>query len=544
MFKQDFCWEMNGSSHQVPTVSSKSSAQADISVRRQLNPVRPVMAHECVHYIDIPDYAKLNRKFDAFAKTVGAEALARNGIEKPRYMTDLPALIGLKKLENKMPDYIEASQQFKTMALKTYLEQLRMSPKLCGFEMLQLSDCLKYENNNGIIDCFDDDKFIPAEWMRQFNSDLVLLAEFPKENFRENESFQMSIHLSNFSNALLYDGQLTLSLKVANGFQEILYEGSHFSALSGLSKLLDLQLALKAIGSQACECTLEAVFSSPGGECRNQWKLWVYPAVRLNQCPETRLSQPELKVVVQKLGKDVLINKNLILSDRLDDTLLDMLDAGKTVILNYHRDLQNQYYLPGTLDRFKPCIWDRGSNLGGVVTADWLQTALGSGRNFDKNLYHLVEMAYKVNLDHFPCSVNEVVWGVDKPVRDRMKGLIHGTKTFLPDDTLRNFSYLFSVRVGRGLLMVCTFKLEAALTDPAAESVLCAIINSASYLKTDHRLEPAVFKKYLQDCTAAGVIKEDVMNHFWEIDNKPVEDTLFWEQAQVDLRKMGSATNK
>ena len=29
------------------------------------------------------------------------------------------------------------------------------------------------------------------------------------------------------------------------------------------------------------------------------------------------------------------------------------------------------------------------------------------------------------------------------------------------------------------------------------------------------------------------------MNHFRELDNKPVEDTLFWEQAGEDLSKMG-----
>ena len=25
------------------------------------------------------------------------------------------------------------------------------------------------------------------------------------------------------------------------------------------------------------------------------------------------------------------------------------------------------------------------------------------------------------------------------------------------------------------------------------------------------------------------------MNHFWELDNKMVEDTLFWEEAGVNL---------
>ena len=28
------------------------------------------------------------------------------------------------------------------------------------------------------------------------------------------------------------------------------------------------------------------------------------------------------------------------------------------------------------------------------------------------------------------------------------------------------------------------------------------------------------------------------MNHFWEIDNKLVEDTLFWEEVHIDLSKL------
>ena len=38
--------------------------------------------------------------------------------------------------------------------------------------------------------------------------------------------------------------------------------------------------------------------------------------------------------------------------------------------------------------------------------------------------------------------------------------------------------------------------------------------------------------------TAAENKPEDVMTFFWEIDNKPVEDTLFREEAQVDLSKL------
>ena len=44
-------------------------------------------------------------------------------------------------------------------------------------------------------------------------------------------------------------------------------------------------------------------------------------------------------------------------------------------------------------------------------------------------------------------------------------------------------------------------------------------------------------KDYLIRTTAAGIRREDVMNHFWEIDNKPVEDKLYWEEVKIDMRK-------
>ena len=46
------------------------------------------------------------------------------------------------------------------------------------------------------------------------------------------------------------------------------------------------------------------------------------------------------------------------------------------------------------------------------------------------------------------------------------------------------------------------------------------------------------FKDWLEEINAAGFLKEDVMNHFWELDDKPVEDTLFWEEAGVDLAQL------
>ena len=540
MFNQDFCWEMNGSMYKYPLMEQKWLQNGTLSVRRQLNPVRPTLAHECIHYIDIPDYTDLNDKFDAFCSEAGEEYLRENNITKPRYMTELPELIAAKGLSEKMPDYIEASRRFKKLGMKTYLERLRLSDKFCGFEMLQFADCFKYENKNGIVDIFDDDKFIDAQWFRNLNSDRVLLADFPKENFYSMEEFKVDIYLSNY--CFEEDESCTLKIYLENKVQaeaELVYSGENLFPVEGISKLAELKLQLKCLDDNTDCYALKAELTNSAQRWSNQWEFMIYPVTKLKTIPEMRIVERRIKKFLNDNKGNAQQDSNLVFTDFLDNSVFTDLEAGKTVVLNYHRDRDiNQYYLPGALDRFKPCIWDRGSNLGGVITPDFLRKTMGGGRYFGLNFYYLVEAGYKINLDKFPVNVNELVWGVDKPVRDRMKSLNQGTKSFLEDDTLRNFSYLFSIRTGKGLLIVCTFNFKAVNSDAASANLLCALFNHTSDLYTEYSISIAELKKYLEETTEEGIINEDVMNHFWEIDNKPVEDTLFWEAAQVDLKNI------
>ena len=68
--------------------------------------------------------------------------------------------------------------------------------------------------------------------------------------------------------------------------------------------------------------------------------------------------------------------------------------------------------------------------------------------------------------------------------------------------------------------------------------MLAALFANADAWNTDKAVAPDALKAFLEAQTAAGPVKEDVMNHFWEIDNKLVEDTLFWEEANLDLTKI------
>ena len=66
------------------------------------------------------------------------------------------------------------------------------------------------------------------------------------------------------------------------------------------------------------------------------------------------------------------------------------------------------------------------------------------------------------------------------------------------------------------------------------------LVDGTAGLAAESGMSVEAFRAWLEKINAEGIRKEDVMNHFWEIDNKPVEDTLFWEEAQVNLAQMKS----
>ena len=74
-------------------------------------------------------------------------------------------------------------------------------------------------------------------------------------------------------------------------------------------------------------------------------------------------------------------------------------------------------------------------------------------------------------------------------------------------------------------------------SDPVRDNFFAAIFNAPEAFESSAGIPVDKFREYLVKSTAAGVVKEDVMNHFWEIDNKPVEDKLYWEEVKIDMRK-------
>ena len=524
MFISDDPWMMNGSVSDEPMNTTVENDELSAAAHRYAIPIRPTLSHEAVHYIDIPDYDALCKKYDAFAQRVGEAYLQEHHIRKPRFMTEMPALIARKHLQPYMADYCAGSQKFKQTATKLFLERLRLS-QLCGFEMLQFSDCFKYENKNGIVDCFDDDKGIDAGWFRQFNSDLVLLLDQEKETYFDDETIDLTIYVSNFEENAEIRGDLTVYLDASE-----VYCGKACALAGGLQKLVSIHVGLKERGA-AAKRTIRAVFAYDGKRAENSWSIWTYPHVQPACRPEFGSLAPDVRTFLESGTQQ----SPLFVTDTFDETVFSKLADGGTVLLMYRYGArQNKWQMPGAMERFKPCIWDRGSNLGGFIRDERLCKTLAVDRYFDLNMQKLLEAGSKVNLDHFPCAVNEVFCGIDKPVRDRMQGLVTGNKSFVDDGMLRRFSHLFAFGVGNGKLVVCTLNVDTP-ADPVVQNFLSVLVDQAERFADGFHIDADAFRDWLDEINAAGFKPEDVMNRFWEQDNKPVEDVLFWEEAGIDL---------
>jgi len=525
MFATDFPWTEDGSTSCEPIKVTAKEGEQGQDIRRYCYPLKPVLAHESMHYIDIPDYAALEKKFDDFCEKVGPEYLKKHEIKKPKYFAGLQKLIEQRGIQDLMPDYIAASRKTKLLNMKLYLEQLRQTDRLTGYEMLQLSDCLKYENKNGILDFFDDDKYIDPKWMLQMNDEIVLLADFAKDRVFEDEELQVDIFVSNYLEQPRLNGTLEVTLD-----GEVIYMGRDFVMRGGLQELIRLKTKAKASGKPQAHI-LAARLVSPEREITNSWKFWTYPHIRPDCVPEMELANEELAAYLAKGTK----KSDLYVTDTLNQNVLDKLAEGRKVMLLYqYKAERNQWDLWGAMERFKPCIWDRGHNLGGIINNPTVEAALGDDRYFDRNMQPLLDVGSKVNLDNWPWKVTEHVLGVDKPVRDRYKAMQEGIKEFVPNTTLRRFTHLFSVKVGAGTLIVCTFNLDNP-EDPVKTNFLKVLFDQTDVLDTDCSVDAAEFKALLEKIKEEGLRPEDYMNSVWQEDRRFVERVLFWEDLNVNL---------
>ena len=499
-----------------------SSEGENCFIRRDVSFDVPLLAHEVCHYTALRDFRVLREKF------------RKSQTPEPWWIGEELKMIDAKGMSEIYPRMYAASKFFQFECWKTAFEAIRRSRILGGFHFLQFADTDRYENSNGVVDCFDDENYTKSEDFLKFNGNKILLADLGNRQFYGGEQVVFPIDFSNFGNDGIKRADLVFTLAEDGG--EICARGN----------LPNVDIGKKGI-YEICKITL-ILPDSDGGKClrlllklvadgrtcsENDWKIWVYkkkPPVTYREF-----------VAFEK--DDAMITDS-------PEKAFDALADGKRVCLVYRSEWTRHvryknakkpvYAFRATWNRFKPVIWDRGTNYGGLCDEELLNRyGFPAGKYYDFNYSLITEDCDKIILDDFPVKVRSIITGIDKNVRDRFDAGkdFFNLRELMYDRTLRNFSYLFEVGVGRGKLLVCGLNLTGLDTgEPSAVALADFIreyIGGKDFAPADSITLPQL-KAYMKQC-AEKPVKERMMTQYWELDDAPVESKQYWKESREYL---------
>ena len=484
----------------------------------------PLIAHEVCHYTALRDFSGLKEKF------------VKNGVPLPWWIDEELKIIEEKRYSSRYDKMYRASKYFQAECWKTAFEAMRSSKILGGFHFLQFADTDVYENSNGIVDCFDDENYVTPEFFLQFNGARVLLCDLGYRNFYANDVITLPFSLSDCGAGEEKTATFVFTVKREDGTVCASAEMPNIDVSEkGLYEICKVAVRMPdARGSE--KLTIEAkLVANSRVYSQNKWQIWVYEKGKAFSYSD---------FVNYDDGKNVV-------TDDIEKAF-SSLEQGKNVCLVYRsewtRHVANKvqsrpgYAFKATWNRFKPVIWDRGTNYGGLCNAGLLgKYGFASGEYYDFNYCILTEDCDKIVLDDFPVKVKNIVSGIDKSCRDRFdayKGSFN-LPEIMPDRTLRDFGYLFSLKVGGGKLLVCGLNLTGLdNNEPSSAGMAKFILN---YIKSDDfapedGISLGKLKEYMKNC-ASTPVKERMMTQFWELDDAPVESPSFWKESREYLTK-------
>ena len=483
----------------------------------------PLIAHETCHYTALRDIKSLADKFDNY------------GVKKPWWIGEELNMIYKKGYKKKYSEMYAASKRFQFICWKTAFEAMRSSELLGGFHFLQLSDTDVYENSNGIIDCFDDESAVSPKEFLKFNGNKVILTDIKQRNFTSGQMLEFKIKISNLGNIEYKMADLKYFLVGENDY--VYCEGGIKNldiSENGLYNLCKARVKLPTVKMSEMLTLKICLYCDGAGYIENEWNIWVY--ANSGGCTYDEF--------INYCDSEITITSDV-------EKALSLLESGKKVCLIYrsaftrhviHKNMQNpEYAFKASWNRFKPVIWDRGTNYGGLLNGKLLNKyGFATNGYYDYNMSVLSEDCDKINLDDFPVKVKNLISGIDKSCRDRFDAYkdCFNMPDFIYEKTLRDFSYMFEVSVGRGKLLVCGLNFKGL--DKNEPSTLGMAEFIKRYMKSkdfspNANIALEELKGYMKKC-AEKPVKESIMTQFWEMDNAPVESKTFWRESKEYLK--------
>lgn len=264
--------------HDDGTVYDFSKATAGFHV--------PVVAHELGQWAVYPSYDEIGEY---------------TGVLKPRNLEVFRAQLEQRGMGSLAAVFQQASGRFAAQVYKEDIESALRTPKLGGFQMLQLSDYPgQGEALVGLLDSFWNSKcLITPEEFRRFCGPTVPLCRFKKFAWTNDEVFEGDVELAHYGAKPIRHAMARWTVKDDTG--HVLHAGSlrPCSATSGeLSPLGTIRLPL-AECRKAARWTLEV---KVGNFAFNSWRIWVYPRQERSR-PQNVTVTSSLPDALQRLNR-------------------------------------------------------------------------------------------------------------------------------------------------------------------------------------------------------------------------------------------------
>jgi beta-galactosidase len=537
MFDNTYNWLIYGSCKGQELVHTDDVDSPTCKITRAINSKRPVLAHEICHYAAYRNLDELSDKFDKYAPD-----------QRPWWIDELKKLSKLKGYDKFYEKAREASQRFQFIGWKLGIEAARRSPLLTGFHFLQLADTERYENSNGLLDCFDDCNGVNADDFLKFNADTVLLCELPERTYFENGKINIPVLISHYAENLpeiadfifevknVKDGKIIRSGKLC-GIQLI---------ERGMREICTVDILMPEVAESAEYKFTAKLIVGDNVIVENDWPIWGFPN-RPGELPsqDAIISLPDIDTTQRYPQLNNSAVSDLMITNRFNESVFEQLDAGKDVLMLYRVDETRdrvwsceyeKYYLPTVWDRLKGVIWDRGHNCGAIIEDHPAFAAFPHDGFVNLQFYGLIDDCDKINLDDFPVKVDPVMRGIDRASRDRFDVYTYQLPELQPEWTMRNFAYAFELKAGKGRLFVSAFNLSGLNRHkPAA----CAMFESLlRYVNSDKFAPQAeisldALKSYLESKGASPRLRERRMTQYWQLNAEPLESARYWKESEL-----------
>lgn len=251
----------------------------------------PLISHEIGQYSVYPDITEIE-KYTGSLLPLNFIAV-KNDLRK-------------KGLLTLAPSFLQASGKFATLLYKEEIERALKTKDFDGFQLLQLQDFPGQGTALvGLLNAFWQSKgFVTAKEFHQYNSELTPLIRNPKAVYTNDEIFIAGVELANFYKSL----NAEVVWKIRDENKTVLSAGSFGRKDYVIGNCLpvgELRFDLKPI-TTAKKLTIE--ISIKGTAYKNQWRIWVYPALLKEDTGEVLVTgslQDALKALEK--GRKVLL---------------------------------------------------------------------------------------------------------------------------------------------------------------------------------------------------------------------------------------------